>query len=269
MEAIRRVILRSAVRCFVLGSLAFASPVWAADLAIPKTFVPGTPATAADVNQNFSATATAVNSKQNRVTGTCPAGQWMQGVNADGSVICQAVCAAFGVNIDFGTQNAVPASTYGAAGRAGVWTQAGLGITPLVDRSGAAIATTVEVQSGSGLGFTGVGGTTDDQLLLNDNFFSSGGAQWTVILSGLTQGSYSLWLYAPANSIVSTGAMTIDGGGGVTSDSTGLPGGVSTLILNTSARNYVVGVNSSTLTIKGASATFSGLAGLQIERFCP
>lgn len=89
MEAIRRVSLRSAVRCFVLGSLVFASPLRSADLTIPKTFVSGTPATASDVNQNFSATATAVNSKQNLVTGTCPAGQAIRTVNADGTVVCE------------------------------------------------------------------------------------------------------------------------------------------------------------------------------------
>lgn len=90
MEAIRRVTLRSALRCFVLGSLVFASPLRSADLTIPKTFVPGTPATADDVNQNFSATAAAVNSKQNRVTGTCPAGQAIRTVNADGiTVVCE------------------------------------------------------------------------------------------------------------------------------------------------------------------------------------
>src|SRR5260221_11801823 len=89
MEANRRVTLRSAVRCFVLGSLVFASSLRSADLTIPKTFVPGTPATADDVNQNFSATAAAVNSKQNLVTGTCPAGQAVRTVNANGTVVCE------------------------------------------------------------------------------------------------------------------------------------------------------------------------------------
>jgi hypothetical protein len=71
------------------GAAAFASPLARpADLTIPKTFVPGTPATAADVNQNFSATATSVNSKQDRVTGTCPPGQAVLSINANGSVVC-------------------------------------------------------------------------------------------------------------------------------------------------------------------------------------
>lgn len=267
-QGLRGTTLRKAAGCLVLAFLTFASPASAVDLTIPNTFVPGTPANAADMNANFSATSTAVNSKQNRIIGTCPASQWMQGVNADGSLVCQAVCAVFGVNIDFGTANAVPAATYGAAGRAGMWNQAGLGVSPLVNRSGTAISTTVEVQSGSPTGSSG-GAANDDELLLDDNFYSSSGAQWTVILSGLVQGSYSLWLYAPANSLVSTGSVTLDGGAGVLSDPTGLPGGVSTLILGTSARNYLIGVNSTTLTIKGASGTYSGLAGLQIERLCP
>ncbi len=85
MEAIRRVALRTTVTCLALGSMVLAPPLaWPADLTIPKTFVPGTPATAADVNQNFSATATSVNSKQDRVNGTCAAaGQAIKTVNPD------------------------------------------------------------------------------------------------------------------------------------------------------------------------------------------
>jgi hypothetical protein len=70
-------------------SLFASTPAWPVDLNIPKTFVPGTPATAADVNQNFSATATSVNSKQNLVTGTCPVGQAIRTVNANGTVVCE------------------------------------------------------------------------------------------------------------------------------------------------------------------------------------
>src|SRR5467141_850896 len=89
MEAIRRVALRTTVTCFALGSMVLAPPLaWPADLTIPKTFVPGTPATADDVNQNFSATATAVNSKQNLVTGNCPEGEAVRTVKANGTVVC-------------------------------------------------------------------------------------------------------------------------------------------------------------------------------------
>lgn len=89
MKAIRSVALRTAAACLILGASVFTLPLaGAADLTIPKTFVPGTPATAADVNQNFSATSTAVNSKQDRVTGTCPPGQAVLSIAANGTVTC-------------------------------------------------------------------------------------------------------------------------------------------------------------------------------------
>ncbi|MGB5081774.1 MAG: hypothetical protein WBO23_13640 [Burkholderiales bacterium] len=59
-------------------------------MTIPNTFIQGSPAVANDVNQNFSATAAAVNSKQDRVTGTCPAGQAVRAVNQNGTVVCEA-----------------------------------------------------------------------------------------------------------------------------------------------------------------------------------
>jgi hypothetical protein len=78
------------VGCLIVLLPALATTVaMAADLTIPKTFVPGTPATAADVNANFSATSTAVNSKQNRVTGSCSVGQAIRAINADGTVVCE------------------------------------------------------------------------------------------------------------------------------------------------------------------------------------
>ena len=45
-----------------------ALPAWGVDLTIPNTFTAGTPAVAAEVNANFTATATAVNSKQDKVS---------------------------------------------------------------------------------------------------------------------------------------------------------------------------------------------------------
>jgi hypothetical protein len=58
-------------------------------LTIPNTFVQGQPAVANEVNQNFSATAGAVNSKQDRVSGACPVGQAIRTVNANGTVVCE------------------------------------------------------------------------------------------------------------------------------------------------------------------------------------
>jgi hypothetical protein len=59
-------------------------------LTIPNTFVSGKAAVASEVNQNFSATATAVNTKQDRVNGTCPTGQAIQVINPNGTVTCEA-----------------------------------------------------------------------------------------------------------------------------------------------------------------------------------
>src|SRR5260221_420427 len=82
--------LRSGTFCLALLLLVCASPLgWAQIFTVPNTFVPATPASAASVNQHFSATATAINGKQNLVTGTCPAGSSIRAVNADGSVVCQ------------------------------------------------------------------------------------------------------------------------------------------------------------------------------------
>jgi len=89
MNLAHRKALKTGSTVLVLSSVALSLPLPAADLTIPNTFVPGTPATAADVNANFSATAAAVNSKQNLVTGTCPTGQALRGVNPNGSVLCQ------------------------------------------------------------------------------------------------------------------------------------------------------------------------------------
>jgi hypothetical protein len=75
----------------------FSPLAWATDLTIPNTFVPGAPASAASVNQNFSATQSAVNSKQDRIALGCPAGQSIQTVNQNGSVVCQVANDTSGV----------------------------------------------------------------------------------------------------------------------------------------------------------------------------
>lgn len=78
-------------------------PVLAGQVGTLIDFKGGTPAVADDVDQNFSdvrdevndndtrisTNATAIQGKQNRVTGTCPAGQSIRVVNADGTVSCE------------------------------------------------------------------------------------------------------------------------------------------------------------------------------------
>ncbi len=85
-----RLVRPDALRCLVLGTLAFAASLgWTQTFTVPNTFVTGTPASAASVNQNFSAAATAINSKQNLVTGTCTVGSAVRAINPDGTVVCQ------------------------------------------------------------------------------------------------------------------------------------------------------------------------------------
>lgn len=98
MKDIGKMTLQWAISFATLVSLVcFSPPAWPAGLTIPNTFVSGTPASAAGVNQNFSATQSAVNSKQDRVSGACPVGQSIRTVNQDGSVVCQAANDTSGV----------------------------------------------------------------------------------------------------------------------------------------------------------------------------
>lgn len=65
-----------------------AAATQAGDLTIPNTFVSGTKALAEQVNANFTATQTAVNSKQDKITGACGTGLYVKQVNADGTLVC-------------------------------------------------------------------------------------------------------------------------------------------------------------------------------------
>lgn len=72
----------------LLMALALGSTAHAGDLAVPHSFTAGTKALAEEMNANFTATQTAVNSKQDKLTGACSAGQFVNSVNADGSLNC-------------------------------------------------------------------------------------------------------------------------------------------------------------------------------------
>lgn len=123
----------------VLLSALAATVALAADLTIPKTFVPGTPATAADVNSNFSATSTAVNSKQNRVTGSCSVGQAIRAINADGTVVCETGLATTASLLNYmpvGPQTNVPQALVNLGG----WTTCYAGLYTATDASAAILA---------------------------------------------------------------------------------------------------------------------------------
>ena len=74
----------------VMGVILFSTMCASAqDLVIPYFFTAGTPAVASEVNDNFTEVETAVNSKQNRVTGTCPEGESIRVIAEDGTVTCE------------------------------------------------------------------------------------------------------------------------------------------------------------------------------------
>jgi len=89
------------IRLFIgfLASFVFSALVMAGEVNLPHTFQPNTKAKASEVNANFNAVRDAVNDNNNRIqslesfksnlTGGCPAGQAMNGVNADGTPVCE------------------------------------------------------------------------------------------------------------------------------------------------------------------------------------
>lgn len=82
-------------------------PLWslASNLTTPNSFAPNTTIQSAQVNANFAAVQTAVNSKQDAVTSACPAGQAVTGIAAvGGALTCAADGLAFGSNVTGSTQ---------------------------------------------------------------------------------------------------------------------------------------------------------------------
>ena len=76
------------VRYLLLVVTVVAMGVWAVAVNVPHSFQPGDVISAQDMNENFAALNTG---KQERITGACEEGSAMRVVNADGTVICQAV----------------------------------------------------------------------------------------------------------------------------------------------------------------------------------
>ena len=168
---------------------------------------------------------------------------------------------AGGFNLDFGTSYGAPAASYsGASAQAGSWNAVGLGAAGLVDLAGTPTGVSVTVVADSGGGNNSSPPSSSDEFLLNDNFFSLAGNSWSVDLTGLVPGNYTVLLYAPSNGAVSTGAMTVAGVSvlGIEGD------GSSLLSEGASWLRVPILLTGSTLSIAGSDPGFSGLAGLQL-----
>lgn len=124
-----------------------------------------------------------------------------------------ATASAQSFNVDFGSYYGSPNAAYGAAAnQVGTWTT--------ISTTGSAVALqnlggttsssllTVTAQSIDGQASAHTG---NENALLDDNFFSQSPALWSVSVTGLTNGFYSLYYYAPSNGAVDTGSFSANG----------------------------------------------------------
>ncbi len=121
--------------------------------------------------------------------------------------------SATALNIDFGNQGpgVAPSSSFGAAsGQVGVWNNITAFVTGagIVDTTGAATGVAISITAATMGGFLPLpSGDAND--LMADNFFD--GNSWSLSMTGLSNGLYDVYLYEPHNSLVGTGAGTLNG----------------------------------------------------------
>lgn len=166
--------------------------------------------------------------------------------------------AAQNLNVDLGTGAGAPSSSYGAAAaQPGVWNSFGTGSFPLVGLGGGATGVTL-LASADGVGTGGFGGG-DSQALLGDNLFDCVDPDaWSFGFTGLANGIYALYVYAPSNGVVDTGTVTANG-----VLLTSMPGSeASTLIEGTSWKRAYVRVSAGVLDVGGAGTGASNCAGV-------
>lgn len=170
---------------------------------------------------------------------------------------------AINLNIDFGDDYGVPSSSYGAAaGQTGTWNEIlSLGVSNLVDLGGNATSVTLDANADTMSGNFG-SPTTDPGRLRADNFYSANGSSWTILLSNLDNGTYSVYYYAPIHPSVVTGSFTVNGSAVSSidgSDSDSMNQGTDWQVLTG------VAVTDGTLTLAStSSSSFRGLSGLQL-----
>ena len=166
------------------------------------------------------------------------------------------------LNIDFGAAKTdVPSSYAGAANQSGTWNKISSNSTNnLVDIDNVSTSISLEVTAGS-LGGSYGGGSGAD--LIKDNFFSSNGASWKVEITGISNGIYDIYYYAPNHSAVSTGSFYIN-----SALQNSIPGSGNNELSQGTDWGMLSGVtvSNSTLTLESYStSSYRGLAGLQIR----
>lgn len=172
-------------------------------------------------------------------------------------------------NIDFSNTYGSPASSFGgAAGQTGTWSvtpnTSSVALTNL-DGSASGASLAITFPGGGGSYFSADGSTLNP--LLDDSFYVSSGSSWRVTISGLTNGTYSVYYYAGNYSVFDTGAFTINGTacsnlvGNASAGSQALTKGVSyDYLANVEVTDGQIVLASTA----GGSASYMGLAGLQL-----
>ena len=169
-------------------------------------------------------------------------------------------------NIDFGTDFGNPLEGYAAAGGAGRWNWIQNGDPKELYDGGYNYQTTPVMLTVSADEYQG--SSTSSDPLFSDFFYSYGGSDpsWSVAITGLSDGAYDVYYYAPNHPYLVTGDFTINGLG--VSSINGGSVAAGSLIKGSSwdvAQSVVVSGGTLTLQAKPmAGADFIGLAGLQI-----
>jgi hypothetical protein len=118
------------------------------------------------------------------------------------------------LNIDFGNADGGPSSGFGAAaGQAGSWNVIADGNQQsLVNLAGLTTSAQITVTASSFAGANSDPAHSGDlAALLDDNFYSNPNTSWSFTITGLTDGYYDIYYYAPSNAGVDTGNFTLNG----------------------------------------------------------
>ncbi len=110
-------------------------------------------------------------------------------------------------NIDFSDyRGGVADSVVGAADQYGVWNSTSGYSGDFVDINGNATDVSYSLTAGNASwGYNG------GNSLVDDSFYASEGNNWSLTLSGLDEGTYDIYYYAPSSSFLATGTFTLNG----------------------------------------------------------
>jgi len=165
------------------------------------------------------------------------------------------------LNIDLGGVLGTPSDAYrGASGQTGRWnTITGTSYTyDLLDTSGVATPVDITISDGNLGGWVDVCAEADARVFVNDNHWAD--AYWKMVVLGLTNGDYELFLYSPSDPGVVTGDMSVNGTpvASISGDDCGLVEGVGWT-------RVVVEVQGGSFWMVGNGVGTIGLAGMQLR----